>query len=140
MWRAREEFVDVIDCRCNKWNTSAQVSFGCSLRYYAKRRFKPWHCEFSKQDDFPWPSHLLEFKKTDVAQREAFQTLTPMIIAEASRWFALLSDLETAAESANGNTLAGPASVGMFAVPSPRHSDISEKLHARINANGGKTS
>ena len=131
MWRTRGEFVDVIDCRCNKWNTAAQISFGCGLRHFTKLHPKPWHCIFNVQGGFPWPAELLEFKESAELQLAAFRKLAPKVLQASECWFAHFSDLPTAREAAKSNSLQWPNRVALFGVPSPAFSEAMEQLNLR---------
>lgn len=133
MWRIRSEFVDVVDCRCNKWNTAAQISFGCGLRRFTRPHPKPWHCAFNVQGGFPYPAELLEFKDSTESQLAAFRKLAPKVGQASEQWFAHFSDLSAAREAAKNNSLQWPNCVAPFRVPSPAFSEAIEQLDYLID-------
>ncbi|MGE5609690.1 MAG: DUF4304 domain-containing protein [Bacillota bacterium] len=137
MRRYRQDFVDVIDFRCSKWNDRAVVAFGCDLRQFPKFDVpnpKPWECTFGFQPLDAWPERLLEFQGSVETQIESLRAFTPLFAAEVQRWFGLLPSLQVVREAVDHNTFPGPNCIGSFKIPSPAYHEAVRKLEAALAA------
>jgi len=132
MRRYRNDFVDIIDFRCGKWNDRFIISFGCGVRKYIKNNPKPWDCAFYIQPSNAWPNRLLKFQETTGDQILAFKDLNLLLINEAEKWFDHFSSPKKALESARKNKPDRDNHVGLYKIPSPAYDELETQIKSII--------